>query len=198
MRFSVFLALAIATFVASISFTNAESVAHPESVRNLRTQTIPQGLVGKADDVAEKFKAKDIVAKFLESTRTNSLLKRAAALEANGLKGDAAFLRANAAGISKLKPAQKQELGRMVAEIAKKDPEKLAQAVVQGAKNDPSRLAQAMGRVAKEEPEKLAQMANEVAKKNPKKWSTFQMVLVGLVAGGATYLGTKWLSSSST
>ncbi|KAE8995969.1 hypothetical protein PR001_g18162 [Phytophthora rubi] len=76
MRFTVFLALVVATFIACISITNAEAL--PETGRNLRAQQI--GTAGAA--ATKLFKSDDIAAKTIEhlnEKKTDKLTKMVAA-----------------------------------------------------------------------------------------------------------------------
>ncbi|KAG6592488.1 putative secreted RxLR effector protein [Phytophthora cinnamomi] len=106
MRFTVFLALVIATFFACVTLISAESAALPE--RNLRAQA------GVGTGVSKVFKADDIAAKFIETMNEKKILAQAAKMAAG------------AKDASKLTTKQTEKLTKMVAATVKKNPSKWA------------------------------------------------------------------------
>ncbi|KAE9268894.1 hypothetical protein PF008_g31005 [Phytophthora fragariae] len=103
MRFTVFLALVVATFIACISITNAEAL--PETGRNLRAQ--------QAGAAATKLlKSDDIAAKFIEHLNEKKILANAARMAAGAKEA------------SKLTTKQTDKLTKMVAASVKKNPGK--------------------------------------------------------------------------
>ncbi|KAJ8546650.1 hypothetical protein ON010_g11587 [Phytophthora cinnamomi] len=120
MRFSVFLALVIVTFVVNISFTSAASVAHPELLTRLMTspKNSPEDTAGPISRL---------------NTRQKEKLSLMVAEMAKKDPGKLAKVVTEAAKKDPSKLAQ--ALGR----VAKKDPEKLAQMTIEVAKKNPKK-----------------------------------------------------------
>ncbi|KAE9008461.1 hypothetical protein PR001_g15470 [Phytophthora rubi] len=133
MRFTVILALVVATFFACISFTNADAL--PESGRNLRAQQI--GAAGtaatnlfKADDVAagatHLFKADDLAVKTdeLAAKADDMAAKYIEAAYEKKFLAHAAKMAGGAEDVAKLTTKETDQLTTMVAATVKKNPSK--------------------------------------------------------------------------
>ncbi|EGZ09129.1 hypothetical protein PHYSODRAFT_288707 [Phytophthora sojae] len=102
MRFTVFLALVVATFVACISLTNAEAVAESRSLR-------AQQNIGAAAAAFKNYKSPNIATKFVEE------------MTEVGIRGTAARMAAGAKESAKLTTKQIEMLTKQLTATVKKD-----------------------------------------------------------------------------